>query len=155
MVRVTYVRWGSKRELIVTSAYLPYDSDEQPPSKGLREVVDYCSRNKLPVHTTLYGGARTINPPGECILEYSVSKNFNILNKGNEPTFVISNRKEVIDLTIGTDKIRDLVSKWHACDKISLSDHRYIVFQVGDLEVTRLTYHNPKRTNWESYWEDL
>ena len=39
--------------------------------------------------------------------------------------------------------------------EISLSDHRYIAFQVGDLEVTRLTYYNPKRTNWESYREDL
>jgi hypothetical protein len=47
VVRVTYIRGGSKRELIVTSAYLPYDSDEPPPSKGLREVVDYCSRHKL------------------------------------------------------------------------------------------------------------
>jgi hypothetical protein len=49
----------------------------------------------------------------------------------------------------------DLVTKWHVSDEISLSDHRYIVFKVGELEVTRLTYHNPKRTNWESYLEDL
>jgi hypothetical protein len=46
-VRVTYIRGVSKRELTVTSAYLPYDSEEPPPSKGLREVVDYYSRNKL------------------------------------------------------------------------------------------------------------
>jgi len=26
---------------------------------------------------------------------------------------------------------------------------------VGDLEVTRSTYHNPKRPNWESYQEGL
>jgi hypothetical protein len=52
-------------------------------------------------------------------------------------------------LTLGTDKIGDLVTKWHVSDEISLSDHRYVVFQVGDLEVTRLTYHNPKRTNRE------
>jgi hypothetical protein len=37
-------------------------------------------------------------------MEYLVSTNLNILNKGNEPTAVISNRKEVIDLTLGTDK---------------------------------------------------
>jgi hypothetical protein len=43
----------------------------------------------------------------------------------------------------------------NVADEISLSDHRYIVFQVGDLEVTRLRYCNPKRTNWESYQEDL
>ena len=58
-------------------------------------------------------------------------------------------------MTLGTDKIGDLVTNWHVSDEISLSDHRHIVFQVGDLEVTRLTYHNPKRTNWESYQEDL
>jgi len=26
---------------------------------------------------------------------------------------------------------------------------------MGDLEVTKVTYHNPKRTNWKSHWEDL
>jgi hypothetical protein len=81
--------------------------------------------------------------------------NLSILNKGNEPTVVITNRKEVIDLTLGTDKIGDLVTNWHVSDKISLSDHRYIVFQVGHLEVTMLIYRNPKRTNWESYRQDL
>ena len=68
----------------------------------------------------------------------------NILNKGNEPTFVISNRKEVIGLTLHAHNLGDLVTNWHASDEIYLSDHRYILFQVGDLEVTRVTYHNPK-----------
>jgi ABC-type lipopolysaccharide export system ATPase subunit len=80
-------------------------------------------------------------------MEYSLSTNLNILNKGNEPTFVISNRKEVIDWTLVTAKIGYLVTNWHVSDKISLSDHRYIVFQVDDLDVARLTYRNPKRTN--------
>jgi hypothetical protein len=96
-----------------------------------------------------------INPQGECLIEYLLSTNLNILNKGNEPTFVISNRKGVLDLTLGTDKSGDLVTNWHVSDEISLSDHRYTVFQVGELEVTRFTYRNPKRTNWESYREDL
>jgi hypothetical protein len=61
-------------------------------------------------------------------MEYLVSINFNIHNKCNELTFVISNRKEVVDLTLGIAKIGD------------------IVFQVGDVEVTRLAYCNPKRT---------
>jgi hypothetical protein len=160
--RVTYIRGGSKRELIVTSVYLPYDSDKPSPLKGLREVVEYFSRNKLQLivgcdanaHHIIWGST-DITPRGECLMEYLVSTNLNILNKGNEPTFVISNRKEVIDLTLGTDKIGDLVTNWHVSDDISLSDHRYTVFQVGDLEVTRLTYCNPKRTNWESYQEEL
>jgi len=74
----------------------------------------------------------SINPQ-EYLMEYLVSMNFNILNKGNEPTFLISNRKEVIDLTLVTDKIVDLVSNWHVSDELCLSDHRYKVFHVGDL----------------------
>jgi hypothetical protein len=80
-VRVTYRRGGSKRELTVTSANLPHDSDKSPPSKGLRDIVDYCSRNKLQLivgcdanaHHIIWGST-DINPRGECLMEYLVSK---------------------------------------------------------------------------------
>jgi hypothetical protein len=63
--RMTYTRGGSKKEITVTLAYLPYDSDEPPLSKGLREVIEYCrincssSLDVMPTYTTLYEGART------------------------------------------------------------------------------------------------
>jgi len=76
-------------------------------------------------------------------MEYMVCTNLNILNKVNEPTFVI-NRKEVIHLTLGTDKIEDLVTNWHVSGEIFLSDNRYTVFQIRNLEVTRPKYCNPK-----------
>jgi hypothetical protein len=88
-------------------------------------------------------------------LEYLVSTNLTILNKGNEPTFAVSNRQDVTDLTLGTDKIGDLVSNCQVSDDTSLLDHRNILFKAGDLEISSITYRNPKRTNWESYWEDL
>lgn len=65
------------------------------------------------------------------------------LNKGNEPTLVINNRKEVTDLTLGTDKIGYLVINWHVSNEISLSVYRYIEFRAGDLEVTRSTPKEP------------
>jgi hypothetical protein len=40
-VRITYTYRGSE-ELIVASAYLPYDSDEPPPTKEKRDIIDYC-----------------------------------------------------------------------------------------------------------------
>ena len=64
-VRMTYTRGGSKKEIIVTLAYLLYDSDELPLSKGLREVIDYCGINcsssldVMPTHTALYEGSWT------------------------------------------------------------------------------------------------
>jgi hypothetical protein len=161
-VRLSFNGGGSIRELIVTSACLPYDSDEPPPPRELRDVVTHCCRNNLQLFAGcdanahhIVSGSTGINPRGHYLLQYLVSTNLNILNKGNKPTFVVTNRQEVIDLTLRTDNIRDLVSNWHVSDETSLSDHRYILFQVGDLDISRITYHNPKRTNWESYREDL
>jgi hypothetical protein len=51
-------------------------------------------------------------------MEYSVRRDLSILNKGNESTFALSNRKEVIDLTLGTDKIGNLATNWHVSDQI-------------------------------------
>ena len=48
-----------------------------------------------------------------------VSTNLNILNKGNETSFVITNRKDVIDLALGTDKKGDLLINWYVPDEIS------------------------------------
>jgi len=53
-------------EIIVTLAYLPYNSDEPPLSKGLREVVEYCRLNcsssldVIGMHTTLCEGAQIL-----------------------------------------------------------------------------------------------
>jgi hypothetical protein len=157
-----YTYGGGNRELVVTSAYLPYDSDEPPPSKEVKDITDYCySRKKQLIigcdanaHHTLWGSTG-INLRGESRMEYLVSSNRNILNHSNEPTFVVSNRKEVIDLTLGTNKIANLVCNWHVSDETSLSDHRYICFQVGNISINQVTYRNPRRTNWESHKDDL
>jgi hypothetical protein len=66
-------------------------------------------------------------------MEFVVSSNLNILNHGNEPTFVVCNRKEVIALTLGTNNILNLVSNCLVSDEPSLSDHRYICFQLGNI----------------------
>jgi hypothetical protein len=68
-------------------------------------------------------GSTGVNPRGESLIKYLVSSNLNILNHGNEPTFVVSNRKEVIDLTLRPNKIANLVSNWHVSDETSPSDH--------------------------------
>jgi hypothetical protein len=66
-VRMTYKLDGGHEELIVTSAYLPYDSDEPPPSKEVRDIVEHCQIRKsssslgvMPTRTTYYGGVLTL-----------------------------------------------------------------------------------------------
>jgi hypothetical protein len=102
----------------------------------------------------LWGSTGT-NPRGESLLEFLVSSKLNILNHGNEPIFVVSSKKDVIDLTLGTNKIRNLVSNWHVFGEPSLSDHGYICFQIGNITSEQVTFRNPWRTNWKSYKDDL
>jgi hypothetical protein len=45
-VRITYTYRGGSEELIVASAYLPYDSDEPPPTKKMRDIIDHCQSRK-------------------------------------------------------------------------------------------------------------
>jgi hypothetical protein len=53
---------GGSKELIVSSTYLPYYSDEPPPTKEMRDIIDYCNSRKsnsslgvMPMLTTFYG----------------------------------------------------------------------------------------------------
>ena len=80
-VRMTHTTGGNRRELLVTLAYLPYDSDIPPPSKGLGEVTDYCSTNKMQLvigcdanADYITWGSTHINPQGQYLLEYLISK---------------------------------------------------------------------------------
>jgi hypothetical protein len=53
-------------------------------------------------------------------------------------------------LTLGTNKIVNLVRNWHVSDELSLADHRYISFEIG-ITIHQVTFRNPRRINWESY----
>jgi hypothetical protein len=152
-VRITYTYGGVCEELTVASAYLPYDSNEPPPTKEMRDIIE-CRKSRKKqlivgcdanMHHILWGSTGT-NPRGESLMEFLVSSNLNILNCSNEPTFVVRNRKEVIDLTLGTNKTGDLVSNWHVSDEPSLSDHRYICFQIGNI-TTMLPLEIPREPN--------
>jgi hypothetical protein len=105
-------------------------------------------------HHTLWGSNGS-NPRRESLVEFLVSSNLNILNHGNERTFVGCNRKEVTDLTLETNKIVNLVNNWYVSDEPSLSDHRYICFQIGYILINQVTFRNPRRTNRESYKDTL
>jgi hypothetical protein len=49
----------------------------------------------------------------------------------------------------------DLVSDWHISDEPSLSHHRCICFQIGSTAIIWVAFWDPKRSNWESYKDDL
>jgi hypothetical protein len=73
--KITYTYREGCEELIVASAYLPCDSDEPPPTKEMRDMIDYCqSRRKqliigcdVNAHH-IFGGEAPAPPRGEISL---------------------------------------------------------------------------------------
>jgi splicing factor 45 len=71
-VRMTNTCGGRWEELFVASAYLPCDLDKPPPTKKVREVIDYCTSRKKQLiigcdaneHHILWGSTDT-NTRGE------------------------------------------------------------------------------------------
>jgi hypothetical protein len=67
-------------------------------------------------------------------MKYLVSTNLNILHNGKEPTSVISKRKEVLHLTLRTDKIEDLLTLTYLmrslCQTIDTLNFNFVIWKL-------------------------
>jgi hypothetical protein len=135
-LEVSAVVGDCRRTIRFSSVYLPYEEPD-PPLAIMSDIVQHSAEEGREIilgidanaHHILWGST-DINPRGESLMEYMVSIKLNILNKGNEPTFLNVRRRQVIDLTLGTILIVNLISDWHLSSEESLSDHRYICFKI-------------------------
>jgi hypothetical protein len=84
-----------------------------------------------------------------------MANGLDIMNRGNRPTFVTTNRQEVIDITIATFYAGSLIKVWHVTEELTCSDHRYIRFAVRGIDHSVKLYRNPRRTDWQSFRTDL
>ncbi|XP_072377266.1 uncharacterized protein [Diabrotica undecimpunctata] len=131
-----------EKKLVVCSAYFPGDEALCPPSI-ISDIVAYCLEKGLQLiigcdanaHHTVWG-----------------SKNINA--RGNKPTFVTKARKEVLDLTLCTSRISDIITNWVVSDEPSCLDYRHIRFDL-DIFPSEIKYRNPRDTNWVGYRESL
>jgi hypothetical protein len=57
-------------------------------------------------------GSRDINSRGAAMLEYLFVIHLDILNRGNEPTFVNRVRRQVIDISLTSSNIWHEVQNW-------------------------------------------
>ena len=82
---------GQDKPIVVSLAYLSYDSAEDLPTRELVELVEYCQREGLHLlvgcdanaHHTVWGST-DINRRGAHLLEYLTSTNLRILNRGRK-----------------------------------------------------------------------
>jgi hypothetical protein len=145
------------REIILRSAYLPYNDVEHPPPEELDRLVMGCRAEGTHLiiacdansHHTSWGSTN-INNRVESLFNFIMANGLDVMNRDNKPTFVTSNRQEVIDITIATLHTGSFIKDWHVTEEVSCSDHRYIRFTVMGNDNSVITYRNPRRTDWES-----
>ncbi|KAJ8910054.1 hypothetical protein NQ315_012747 [Exocentrus adspersus] len=151
-----------RRCYVLCSAYLSFESPN-PPLRQLMELVEWCKSNNLPLIIGCDANAhhiccrsKDINQRGLDLLEFLNSSGLDILNRGTKPTFVTRNRQEVIDITISNSWSSHLVKNWHVSSEVSMSDHRYILFNLEtDTVSEEREYRNPKLTVWSTYRDSL
>ena len=160
VVKIKTSSGGGPRE-ILGSAYLPYDIE--PPTPGeLERLVTGCRANGTHLivgcdansHHTSWGSTN-INNRGESLLNYMMANGLDIMNRGNKPTFITSNKRVVIDITIATVYAGNFIKDWHVTEEVSCSDHRYICFTLTGIDRSVEVHRSPHRTNWESFRTDL
>lgn len=153
---------GEGKALIVASAYLPYEATD-PITGQLRGLVAKGSEANTDLiigcdanaHHVIWGSS-DVNTRGVKVLDFLVSSSLQILNKGNEPTFVNARRGQVIDISLATNNTCKSINSWHVSKEVSLSDHRYICFRYNTkIEVETVRKRNPRNTDWEAYKADL
>ena len=59
----------------------------------------------------------------------------------------------MIDLTITNNKALDLVKNWYVSDRVSNSDHKYIMFNIDTEKKQNNITYNPNKTDWEKFSE--
>jgi len=153
VVKIKTLSGGGPREIILSLAYLPYNDDEPPPLGDLERLVTGCRANgthliiscDANLHHTSWGSTN-INT-SESLFNYIKANGLDIMNRGNKPTFITSNRQEVVDIMIATVYAGNFIKDWHVTEEVSCSDHRYIRFTVTGTNRSVEVYCNPRRTN--------
>lgn len=127
--------------LVIASAYLPFDSMDNP-TEEVRKLVEFYSHNELSLvlgcdansHHSVWGSTDT-NARGIKLLEYLAGTELEILNVGDTPTFRSGTREEVIDITLCSNQIMNKIRNWRVEEEDTLSDHSLITFKLGTHEV--------------------
>ena len=144
---------------VITSVYMPYDSEESPTSVILTNLTQLCENKGWDLiigadansHNVAWGSSDN-NLRGEKLFDFIVTTELQICNAGNTPTFENAIRKEVIDITLTNNRATNRLTNWKVNREVSTSDHNRITYELNyDTAKRETTYRNVKKTDREKY----
>ena len=123
-------------EIYVASAYLDITDKEIVPL-ALKKLVQYCHQEgkqllicaDMNAHSPLWG-CDNENQRGLRIEEFIFSHRLEVLNTGTRPTWRRGDQNSIIDVTLATTGVTEVVEKWRVDETDHFSDHHLIEFQI-------------------------
>ena len=159
---------GSYINVVIASGYHDVNTDSVPPL--LKKLVDFCKAEDKQLlyecdanaHNEIWGSKKT-RPRGREFLDFLVAEDLALANHGCTPTFhtirqvgrQLQEFQDCIDLTFATPNLYQKIVNWKVSEDISLSDHRFIGFSVSMAVPEKVSYRNPRNTDWVKFNELL
>lgn len=155
---------GRVMQTVLCSLYLPTDTPhDNMITEELIKLVDFCRKKNKELligmdsnsHEPAWG-TRDSNKRGKKLLNFFDSMDLVILNKGNEPTYVKYTLEpdkvnSVIDVTVGTKNVSDLICSWKVDSEIVISDHRCIKMELCAPAIEAKGIRTKKFTDWNKF----
>jgi ribonuclease HI len=151
---------GAIYKTLLCSMYLPYLDENnkiiKDPSKGkLEAILEFANKEKLSViigadcnsHNSIWGSRET-NERGNTLAEFIIEKGLTILNDGTTSTFVSGNRESTIDITLVKGGVSAITKNWTVDKSDSMSDHRYISFELDLEKLSNRIVRIKRKTDW-------
>ena len=143
------------KSIIISSIYSDITKTIDP---LIQEVITFCKNSKLPLilsgdtnsHSSLWG--LETNGRGHQFEELIFTNDLMVMNEGREWTFTSHLGNSIIDVTLVNQEARGLVTNWMVDKDDSLSDHRYIKYNVNfKVETIERLHRNLKKADWSKF----
>ena len=126
-----------------------------PISRELIAAINYCESRRLPLilgvdtnsHSVTWGHPDN-NTRGDAFEDFIAGHPLHILNRGSLPTYQTSRAQSVIDVTLASHTIQDLIVNWEVCRENYLSDHKCIQMELTLAQPPPAPVKNWRKTEW-------
>ncbi len=147
-----------RKNCVISSLYC--DITKEAVTQNSHDLVKFCQDAKHPLvigadtnaHSPLWGGGEC-NPRGEELTDFCLTNDLVVLNQGADNTFETTRGGSIIDVTLVNARALDLdLGGWEVLENPpSLSDHKYIRFNLGGYMPTREKFRNLRKAPWAEF----
>lgn len=129
--------WIKLQNFFIGGVYVSPNVDDGIYRAFIAELEETFRAGKMPVviagdfnaKSNMWGSPQ-LNKRGEIVEEFIAANSMMVVNEGSAPTFVRRDQQSHLDLTLCTENMSNKIKNWKVMDEESLSDHKYISFNI-------------------------